>query len=80
MIYMAYIHIIYYIFGTRPPNKYQTIHLHHNNQPYKQDYAQLRVTITYEISVVLKKENVQLATSSLAQNGGAIFPAICGPK
>ena len=53
---MANIYIIYYIFGTRRPNKYQTIHLHHNNQPYKQDYAQLRVTITYEISVILKKE------------------------
>ena len=25
-------------------------------------------------------EEIQLATSSLAQNGGAIFSAVCGPN
>ena len=32
------------------------------------------------VAVMIIRMLVQLATSSLAQNGGAIFSAVCGPK
>ena len=32
------------------------------------------------LNIIISNNKVQLATSSLAQNGGAIFSAVCGPK